>query len=1107
MSLLEDLRDLDLSAVVSARGSISIAVQSPDLQAVLGGGAAQTALAGLGQSLASFRGDFSDPSALLRPLVDAVGALRGHLSTDGLPIARYLSTVSDGVTVALRLIEGLDRDPLALGRAFGGSLGDHLGRLTRLFGSYTNVDTQAFGQLRSVLDSVDRGVSRQPLELAHFAVDVLLPFPRQPLLDVRNGLDGVFEGIGRIALPPGRLTGLLAALDAVNAAAVAADRAALDRALRELGQVRANTIEVLQGDLLRVVEQLGRLQLGHVLDPIARASAAIRSGRDSILEFMAGLEGHVRQARALVASVDPALIGDFLDQVVDQLAAEAQARIVAPIEAQVVRLEAFLRDLFRALPLRSLRAEITRFLHGVAQAVQDAGLDRVARSVHEALATVRETLSPERLTADVRQAIERAGQVISRGLDGLLAAMERIGQGISGVAEQARLVLDRAAAALAGFADAMRAATDAIDHLGVDAAADQVVETLRRLREKAEALLSAAPLPEPMRPLVEQLISTLESIDFDTVFEPVRSAVAQIQVPPEVGTQAREVLAKVKEALDNIIPVELIASIEAEIAQALDVIRNFDPAALLGGVTGYLDDAAQFIEGLDPRPAVGQLRAPFQAVLDTVDLVEPRRLLRPVIEAYDSVLSRVQLPSADLAVRRMGELINATGEAVGQAATAPARAFVGSSPGGGGSGAAPGGTAGGSAGAGGGSAGGAAGAAGGSGGAGGAAIDALPFRPGDIVRIFGYVPAKLREALQALDAGPAGDVLRTIDGLTGGLARDIRRLRTELARLEDRLEDSLDEALSPLGAAQVRAQLGLRASFSADGVRLDASMAAVAAAGPGALRHELALSLDLVRDRVRDAAGTAGGAVGAALERAAMALDTFRLSGLTGGVDGLLAALDPEPLARELDQLVLDALRRGPELLAEVQDRLVASIGRLRDLINELNPVAQAQKFFRVLDVLKQELDVLNPSVLADELGEMHLAIRRTIAAYDPAAVAADLFAVLQQTAASLRSLNPATLLGDLSFLDDILDRVEAAVPTRALAGVGASLTEVGNRLAALDLTALLDAVNQLGPRVEREFEDAVKKIRDEIVALLESIRYANANASVSVSARVSVGG
>ena len=79
-------------------------------------------------------------------------------------------------------------------------------------------------------------------------------------------------------------------------------------------------------------------------------------------------------------------------------------------------------------------------------------------------------------------------------------------------------------------------------------------------------------------------------------------------------------------------------------------------------------------------------------------------------------------------------------------------------------------------------------------------------------------------------------------------------------------------------------------------------------------------------------------------------------------------------------------------------------------------------------------------------------------------------------------------------------------IPTQALQGVGESLTEVGNRLVELDPNGLLDAIENRGPRIIDQVEDALDKIRDAIVALLESIRYMNASASVSVSASVGVG-
>lgn len=1085
MSLLDDLRGIDFSAVVQARGSISVAVQDPDLQSILQGGAAQAALAGLGQSMQNLQGTFSSPEAILRPVIDTIGGLNVNLSTKDLPIDRYVSAVGEGTQVVLRIIDGLASDPNNVGAFLGASLGGQIDSMSRFISSYAQVGTPDVGRLRATLDRMDRGLSGSPAEMADLVLDVLLPFPRTALLEIRTNLDGILQVAASIQFPEGRFRGLEAALDAVNAAALAGDAAALERTLHELGQVRDNTLAVVEGDLLGVFEQIGRMRLDAALAPMVQAAGALRVAQVGVLDLLESVRGQLASVRAQIESADPAEVGAFLERMADFLEEQAQALVVAPIDAAVVRLEEFIRGLFRQLPLRSIRAEITRFLHQIAEAIRGLGIEAAVESVRNTLAQIRDTVSAGNLTDEVQQALNQARQTIARVLGGITGALGEISGRINEVAAEAEAVLERAADALVGFAQAVRDLTAAIDQLGVDAAADQVVDTLRTLREKAEQLLSVAPLPEAMRPVVEQLISTLEGIDFDVVFRPMRDAASQLEVPDEVRTTITDTLVQIREAIANLIPAELIASIEAEVNDALDVIRGFDPAGLLPDVTLFLNEAAEFVERLDPRQAVAGLNEPFQAVLDGIDAAHPRRLLAPVIEAYDSVFARVQLPGPELAMRRFSDLVNAAGDATAQAVTAPVRqltAAAGAPPGTGPESAPP-----------------PRGpAAPGSG-------TPLPesFRPGDVVRLFGYLPARVREGLQTLEAGPAGDVLQRIDSLTAGLARDLRRLQHELRQIDVRLHASLDAALAPIGERQLNAQANIRARFSNDDIEVTAAVAAVAEAGPGGMRLALSERMDLLRTRVAGAVTSAGGNVAAALERTATALESARLARITGDLDDFLAALDPEPLATDLDDLVRLVLQRAPGLLAGVEAQLTAAVQRIAGIVHQLNPAIQAQKFVRILNVLKEELDILNPSVLADELGEIHAAIRRVVAAFDPAMIADDLFGIVQETANSIRALDPATLLGDLSFLDGILAEAEAAIPTEALRGVGESLAEVGNRLVELDPNGLLDAVENLGPRIIDEVEHALNKVRDEILALLESIRYANASASVGVSARV----
>lgn len=1093
MSLLSDLQGIDLSGIVSARGSITASLQAPALQSLLQGGAAQAALGGLGDSIGRLRGSVSDPAALLKPIVDAVGGISGHLDIGHLPLPKLLDAVGEGVAIVLRLVEGIDRSPAAITRLLGFDLEQALeAAAAPVIGSYTQVGGGLSG-ITAMIERAEQGVPLDPQGFADMAIDLLLPIPRDKLTAIRTGVDAIASGALAIDLRPGRNAGMLAALNAVATAGAAGDATALSTALATLQRARANTVQVLIGDAQALLDQAGALHLDQVLAPLADARAAFGRSEEGVLEFLARWKAQFAGAHVLIDSLDPVqLRAQFavLVQYVEDLANEA---IVTPIERQVQALEAYIRGLLAHLPVRAIRAEISDFLHRIADAISSAGIDDAAKAVHAVLAKVQGAVGGD-LVAEIKGALEHAQQVIVQALDPIISALQAIGSAITAVAAQAKQILDRASGAITAFAGAVAQVKTAIDNLGVEQAGAQIVEMLHKLRQTAEAVLTAAPLPEPLRPVVEQLVHTLEGIDFDVVFRPVKEAVASIQVPPDVTAKITAALHKVSDMLTHLIPSELIASLEAEIAGVLGQIRSFNPGKLLDGVTRYLNEAAQFIDGLDPTAAVDQIRAPFKVVLDAIDAAHPRKLLAPVIDAYNSALGHIQIPAPDTTMQVVTGLFNQAGEGIAAAAMGPIGQLGGAQP----AAAVPAGQSGGASGSSSGSS---------SGGAAPAGTPAPPpvggVRPGDIIRLFGFLPRKLHDALVTIEAGPAGTAIAAIDRLTAGLARDLRGLQAVLHAIETRLDAALDQELLPLGQAQTRAQLAIHAGFGAGSMQASASVSLVATASPEAMRTALAQSLGPVRTRLRALAHGAAGSAEASIGAAATALERCQLAGIVGNLEGFLAALDPEPLAAELDALVFAALKKAPALLKEIEDDLNAAAAKLTGMVKELNPGAQAQKFVRVLDVLRQELELLNPARLADELGAIHAAIRSAVAAYDPAIFAAEIRAVLQSIAQSLRALDPAHLLGDMTILNDLASKVENAVPTKALAGVGTELADVGAKLVAADPAALLQSIGELGPRIVDAFEQTVASIRTEIVGLLESIRYASGQASASVSVAV----
>jgi hypothetical protein len=1073
MTLLEDLQNLDLSAIVNARADITVSINSPQLQQTLAGGAAETALSSLAEAIETLRTAADNPTALIQPLIEAITALLGPLNLDGVPIAPYVEAVRDGTTLILSLFEGIDRDPAILGRSLGLSLSGTLNLLQSGSQGYVQAGGDALGQFRYLIDTIEQGLPSDPAALAELAIEILLPFPKAGLVQVRQSLDGIFIAAQNISLPANRTAGVVDALNAITLAAEAGDVRQVEAGLALLARVRENTLTVLGRDLQSLYQQISGIDLNGVLRPLDQISGSLRSAEQGILEFMDQWRQQLALARNFLNSLTPEQLGSGLGQWVQYLETLIQTRVLGPLEAQVQQLEVWVRNLLRDLPLRSLRAEVSRFIHAAAQAIQDLDLDRYAREARGLLQQIRTTIETVDLGAEIRGVLEDVESTLRGALSGVTSALQTIGEAINSVAAEAQAILQRVVDALSQFKAVIDQVTAAINGLEIEAATDQIINSIVELRQSAEELLSGVSLPEPLRAVVQQLIEFLEGIDFEAVFQPVRDAVDQFNIPDQIRDGITEGLQAARDAIANLIPANLIESIEAEIQSAFDEIRNFDPATLLAGVTGYLEEAVTFLEGLDPTPLVAEIRQPFQTVLDAVDAVQPGILLQPVVQAYDDLLGNLSLPSPEAVVQSTSDAIGNVGETLSRTVVSPIQQL------------AP---------------------------AGSVDLDAPPASPnapapelpedlraGDVVRMFGYLPNKLREALIALNAGPAAAVLHQIDGLSGGLARDLRQLQARLWDLEAHLQQGLDDLLLPIGPAQLQAQLAVQANLAGGSFNVEGALGVIAQVGPGALRSALTAEFQQTKAQVGSLATTAGGTLGAALETAATALERCRLTILGGRLDGLLAALDPEPIALELDELVATALRRASQVLPTLNAELPRLVQRIQSMMETINPGAQAQRFLAVLAVLREELDLLNPRRLVAELGEVHAAIRDTLLAYDPALLVQELKAVLDSVVAAVRSLNPITLLGDLSFLDDILDQLEAALPTNALAGIGTSLTEIGDRLNDLNPTGLLDAVEDLGPRLVEAFEAAVESIRRELINLLEALRYAGGSASATV--------
>ncbi|MEV0644072.1 hypothetical protein AB0I28_02290 [Phytomonospora sp. NPDC050363] len=1080
MSLLDDLQNIDLSDILDARAGISASVSTDGVQVVIDGGAVTSALGPLGEQLTAVVDALDDPAALMAPLLALFTELLDRVGATDLPIADLARAVTEGVEILAGVLNGIADDPLSAGGALGQALPQALETLGRNAGGYELAGGEGIGAFGALITRADAGLG-DPAAIAELALDVLSPFPRDALDGLRAAVAAVLAATGGIALPATRTRGLADRFDAVTLAAEAGDAAGVLRAVAELDRARAQAVDVIRADLATVTAAIDRLPVDAVAGAVASAGNALAGAEKGVLELFAEWSADVASVRAMIEGLDPATALAQLDPLVDRLEAFLREHFEAPITALADVVGDEVHALFAHVPIRPVRQTISDALHEAAQAIADADLDAPAEQIRAVLGSLRELIADVDLADRVRDALGEVTGTLTTALDGVIAAMESVAAAVNAVAGPAADVLGRAVAAVQAFQEAVTAVTATVGAIDLNAAVDEVMAKVREIREAVEGVLSEVPLPEPVRPLVTQLAEQLEALNLDgdladiPILAPMLDVVGRLELSETLGTVVHEGLTALRDAVAGIVPAQMIADIEAEIQAAIDVVAGFDPASLLSGVTELLDGVAGRIEAIDLASIGAAAHGPFTELLAAWDRVRPSTLLAPVSAAYRSILSGIPVPTPEAAIGTVGARVDSAADQAGRAATAPlAQAVPGAEPAPAGNTppAAP---------------------------APPTEADLADLRPGDVIRLFGYLPGKLRQALAELDAGPAGQALDTIDAFIGGLARDLRRLATELAEIERRLDTGLDALVAPLAPAHARAQIAVQANFSGGGLDLQIALGGVNRSGPAAFRADLSAHTAEARGRVAGA-GTRHASIAARLHHIAAALEASHLARLSGGLDDLLAALDPEPLAVEVDELVYAVILKAPELFEAIGPALDAAVERARALFGALNPAALAQRVLRAaVDAVQEELAVLDPALLAAELDEIHQAVRTSLAAYDPALLAAELAGVQAEVVAALREIDPAVMLGDLGDLDGLLERAAQALPTGILTGFPEQLTALDEAFAAVDLDAILETVAGLAPEILEAFQHALDGVRNEIVALLESLRYATARIEASV--------
>jgi hypothetical protein len=1068
MSFLDDLAALDLTRIVDAKVAITGSVAGlDDLLRVDASisvfGDLGTSLAGLGD-LSAIAGDIGGPA------IEQLQATVVRLRSLDLPLDAYRSALEDAARLVLGALPDFRDDPLGLRTFTGRSLDELLGEAARGAAARVAGVAASLADVRAVIDILDGELPTDPEVIVRTLLDALTPYGAGALLDVGEAVRAVVGpidalNVGGAIVPPTRATGLVAQLDAITAMAATASVDELQAAITELGAQLSRTraqLEVDLGGIGVVLDALPLSRLTTALDAVDLADG-LSPGPLDVLGLLAR---EVAAMRGSIATLDVSELGTLAAQGVELLERGMRATLVERLDAGIDIAVRAVEDLLADNPVRDLRDQLTELLLDVA--IEVGELADPATALRDRLSSVAGVELPD-VAPTVQGKVAEIRQTLGSALDGISAAIADVRSAVDAVAAEAAGVIEPVVGAIGEFASVVGGLGDLVDGLDLSGALDEVVGAVREIRLAVAEPLAEVPLPEPVRPLVDQLIASLEDIvAVDAMsLEPVAAIMSTITGALDSVTAISADLVRLDDVLANVLPTRLIAEIDSEVGGALAKIAGFDPATLTAGVTSALASAQASVGALQIADLLSPIGRAFDELVSIVDTLDPHRFLAPAIEAFDAIKKTIALPDPTAAAAQVSGAVAATTAVAGQAVAGPLRQVL---------------------------------PAGGGGATEAAGQPDPPVRVGDAVRVVGWVPSRLRAAIEDLGAGPAGEVLRIVQRTTKGLADALRAVAPALHGLDASIAQDLGVALAPVRDAQLRAQVAIAAR--ADAGALHASLDVVALAGAAPIEAQLGVAIGTSRARVT-AAVDGLGAVALAADRLASQLDAQPLTAATTGVDALLAALDVEPLAAELDALAATVLSRMGDVVAAIRPTIEVTMARFTAVFDELHPLTQAQKLRRIIDAVLRELDLIDPRRFADELGIVHGALRSAIAAYDPVAMASELQPLLDgltAQVAALATLDPATVLGDLSELDAVVSAAAALRPAELLDGIGAPIVAVGSALGDIDLGRITGALGGLVDDVTAEVERAFDAVLGEVVELLRSIEFAMASARVEVS-------
>ena len=1076
MSLLDDLANLDLSAILNARLAISASVGDDGFKLAVSGDFNSIALG----DLASLANQIKslDPKALGSEWEKLLEPILSKARLDQFPIAKLLEELRSGLDMGSSLIRQFASDPLSIGTRLDLPLIDVIEQFKNTAKNIVDIPLDEIQGVRDTWKTLQTGLPTEPIALAEHALGLLLPFPVAPLKSVRNTLNHLLEELRVSLLPESLIQPLKLALQNIQSHAASGDQAALDLALAAYPSLFLQFQTQLNSSCQAIPARIAALPFDALVKPAKELFALAQTGQPHALKFMEELTRNIKYFESLIAFADEdkalqifARVNGYLDSLDTYL----QEIYLSRIDQGIEQLKQWVRDLFSPLRLKDLEREIDLFFDNLVDAINQANIGQYAETLRKPFKALAEQLDQLDLGQHLDDQLAAVGQKIAIVTDTIKQQLQIIDQALNALAGEITAIFQQVSDLLAEFGKALEQVNAEIEKLDIEGVSQEVISALQKLREKGEELLAQAPIPEPMRPLIQQLIKELEKMDLEALIkEPAHAALASLDIPAEIKAPLQNAMPELQKLLDNVHPDRLTAQLQAELAHHVKAITDLAQKSISGVVDGFFKELKKGLDVLDPSQVVKLLRIPYEKILAVFDNLNPELLLKPATDAYDQFLANLPLADPAKAASSTQKMIGEGGKAIGQAAAAPVKAAAN-----------PGSI---------------------------RDVDAdekppLPeipqVRPGDMIRqLLGKPMAKLHEILSQLPQTEAAKFLSGFQSLSSGLASDLRSLRAALGSFMANIEHMGASLLNSLADTEFEAGFTIESQIRLGNLQVNTQLELLGDNSSTNASSSLSANLALHQAAITAAVREKYTELGETLDAIADLLETHPISLLSQNLTDLLNAVDPEPLAAALDSLANAATAKFIELSEVVGDQLQALFTRIQSMIRQYNPALHLQRLSEVIAVFWEEMRLLNPHYWVGKTKPIHLAILESLADYDPAVWTGDLVAEIQAIKAKLTTIDPAALL-DPGQLNPFQAQANSAATidfTQIGTDLKTAMAGFSESLKTLDPAQLLSTVDTLKARMVDQLDPVVDAVHQELLTLLKSLKYISTQASASVS-------